>query len=238
MSALAVVSDRLDVALNTALQPIVSLVDERVLGFEALTRVRGVVDVAVLFERASGGRAVELNLGAIGSALEATGRLPDGALLFVNADPVVLASPQLPPLVRDSASRTGFPLSSLVVEITERSPFIDLATTTAVIDDLRSAGVRFALDDFGSAHSHLAHVDVVTPSFIKIGHGFGTAFERNATHTRIVRSIAGLARELACSTILEGVETPATALAGRAMGIEFAQGYHFGAPGLPSPSSV
>jgi EAL domain-containing protein (putative c-di-GMP-specific phosphodiesterase class I) len=233
MSAVAPLPERMATAvLETALQPIVALNDEHVLGYEALTRVRGgTIGVAQLFERAAGRRrATELNLAAIRTALGATPRLPPHALLFVNADPVVLASPELSWILREGSGRTGFPLDRLVVEITERSGFTDVSATTRVLEDLRASGVRYALDDFGSAHSHLTLIDVIRPSFIKIGNELGTAFEENATRTHIVRHITALARDFECSTILEGVETKATADAAASLGIQLAQGYHFGRP--------
>lgn len=222
--------------LETALQPIVALDSERAIGFEALTRVRdGRMTVTQLFDGAiERRRAAELNLVAIHTALGAAPRIPRHALLFVNADPVVLASGELPWLIREGAARAQFPLSRLVVEITERSAFSEVTSTTRVLDELRASGVRFALDDFGSAHSHLTLMDVIRPSFIKIGHEFGTAFERDHTRTRIVRHVAALARDFECSTILEGVESAATAAAARELGIEHGQGYHFGRPVVPS----
>ena len=225
--------------LQTALQPIVALEGERAVAFEALTRVHGGgMTVTELFDGAAGrGRAVELNLIAVHAALGATPRIPDDALLFVNADPAVLASSELPWLIRDGAARTSFPLSRLVVEVTERSAFTDVNAATRVLDELRESGIRFALDDFGSAHSHLTLIDVICPSFIKISHDFGMAFEQSTTRTRIVRHLTALAHDFECSTILEGVESAATADAARALGIEFAQGYHFGRP-IPSVRPV
>jgi EAL domain-containing protein (putative c-di-GMP-specific phosphodiesterase class I) len=232
LKATASACDAIDAdSLTTALQPIVSLSGARVFAFEALTRARPGVDVAELFDHAVGcGCAIPLNLVGIRNALNAARGLAKEAFLFVNADPIVLTSVHLPRVIRESAARSGFPLSRLVVEITERSAFADVPATMRVLDDLRASVVRFALDDFGSAHSHLALVDAIRPSFLKIGHGFGTAFEESATRSLIVRSFVSLARDLACSTILEGIESAATARAARALGIEYAQGYHFGAP--------
>jgi EAL domain-containing protein (putative c-di-GMP-specific phosphodiesterase class I) len=217
--------------LETALQPIVSLGDERVFAFETLTRVRGGrITTAQLFDRATRRHAAELNIEAIHCAFGAAHRLPPQALLFVNADPVVLGRGELPGLMCASSAGAGFPLSRLVVEITERSGFPNVTAAARVLDALRGRGVRFALDDFGSAHSHLTLLDVIRPSFIKIGHEFGTGFEHDPTHALVVRHVAALARDFGCATILEGIESPATARAARELGIEYAQGYHFGRP--------
>jgi len=237
MSAMALLADPLECpVLETALQPIIALESERPIAFEALTRVHsGGMTPAELFDcAAERRRSAELNLVAIDTALGAAPRLPEHALLFVNADPVVLASSSLPGVIRDGAARSNFPLTRLVVEITERSGFTDVIAATRVVDELRSCGVRFAFDDFGSAHSHLGLIDVIRPSFFKISHDFGTAFESDATRRRIVRHVAELARDFDCATILEGVESAATADAARALGIDYAQGFHFGRPVMPA----
>lgn len=231
-AAAAALADPAETAvLETALQPIVALGDERVFAFEALTRVRGGrVATAQLFDRATRRHAAELNLEAIHCAFGAAHRLPPHALLFVNADPVVLGRGELPVLMCAGSTGAGFPLSRVVVEITERSGFTNVTAATRVLDTLRGWGVRFAFDDFGSAHSHLTLLDVIRPSFIKIGHELGTGFEQDPTHALIVRHVAALARDFGCSTILEGIESPATARAARELGIEYAQGYYFGRP--------
>jgi EAL domain-containing protein (putative c-di-GMP-specific phosphodiesterase class I) len=231
-AAVALVEPRELAVLETALQPIVDLEGERVFAFEALTRVRGGgITPAQLFDRATGRRrAIELNLDAIHRALGAADRLPPQALLFVNADPVVLSSRELPRIVREGAARAHIAPSRIVIEITERSGFTEMTAASRVLDALRASGVRFALDDFGSAHTHLTLIDVIRPSFIKIAQEFGTGFEASPTRTHIVRHVAALAHDLECRTILEGVEAPATARAARDLGIDYAQGYYFGRP--------
>lgn len=224
---------------ETALQPIVNLGTEREFAFEALTRVYGCNDVGRLFDRAAEcHRAEVLNLVTIHHALAAAPVFPEHAKMFVNVDPIVLASADLPRVIRDGAARSGFPLDHLVVEITERSGFPDGSATTRVMDDLRACGVSFALDDFGSAHSHLTFIEIIQPSYIKVGREFGTDFEQSEKRTNIVRSIAALARALGCSTILEGIESSATTSAARALGIEYGQGYHFGRPVVPDRDAV
>ena len=90
--------------------------------------------------------------------------------------------------------------------------------------------MRFAFDDVGSAYSHLDHIDVIRPKFIKTSKQFGTGFECDATKEKIVRSIIALGSEFGCSIIIEGVETEATLAAARELRIPFAQGYLFSRP--------
>jgi len=116
----------------------------------------------------------------------------------------------------------------VILEITEQNSFA--GRPNGSIEMLKAAGVRFAFDDVGSAYSHLEHIDVIRPQFLKISKQFGIDFERDATKEKIVRNIIGLAADFGCATILEGVETKATLDAARELGIPMLQGYLFGRP--------
>ena len=76
------------------------------------------------------------------------------------------------------------------------------------------------------------------PSFFKISNAFGTGFEADQDKQRVVRNVLALAQDFGCSTILEGIETEATAAAAGELGIELAQGYYFSIPREASHWSV
>lgn len=219
--------------ITSAFQPIVRLTEDgtTTFAYEALTRVHAdwlVGGPVMLFEYAERrGQLVELNLLTMKRALEEAATLPGNTALFINLDPLTFASPNLVPLLFGAADRAGISLHRIVLEVTERSGFADCATVAAVFDQLRDAGVRFALDDHGSAYSHLAQINAIRPSFIKISNTFGTAFEQDETKERIVRHTVALARDFGCETILEGIETGATAQAAADAGVPLAQGFHF-----------
>ena len=100
----------------------------------------------------------------------------------------------------------------------------------ANLQDLRTLGVRFAIDDFGSAYSHLALIEKIEPAFLKVSQDFGTDFEKIEAREKIVRNVQSLARDFGARVILEGIESGATAAAARERGLAFGQGYHFGRP--------
>jgi EAL domain-containing protein (putative c-di-GMP-specific phosphodiesterase class I)/CheY-like chemotaxis protein len=211
--------------LTAVYQPIVQLQRDAqsLFGFEALTRTaegwRG-AGIAELFDYAAKKDGLaDLNLAAIDCALREARALPERALLFLNIDPQTFDHCDVPATVRAIADRHEFPLARIVLEITERSGFADGARALRSFESLRDSGVRFALDDHGSAHSHLARIHDIRPSFIKISHSFGTAFEEDRTRTRIVRHV-----------VLEGIESAATARAAVSHGIELGQGFHLGTP--------
>lgn len=222
--------------LSTVFQLIVSVGTDGMqpFGFEALSRVRGDWPgggPTELFDYAARlGRLPELNLAAIECALGKADRLPEGTTLFINADPVVFLDPDLSLRLHVAAAANAFPLARLVLEITERSGFSDDIRRLQVFEELRADGVRFALDDHGSAFSHLSSIDIIRPSFIKISQRFGTAFESDATREHVVHHVVALARDFGCRPVLEGIESLSTALAAEAQGIELLQGFHFGRP--------
>ncbi|HEX6098012.1 MAG TPA: EAL domain-containing protein [Thermoanaerobaculia bacterium] len=220
-------------ALTTVFQPIVTLGQE-IFGFEALTRVDGTWvagGVAELFEYAEKRqRLEELNLAALGSAVSRARELPDRTALFLNVDPAAFGSGAVVDVLRGAAAEHRVPLSRIVLEITERSAFADDAAAVRAFESLSAAGVRFALDDHGSAYSHLSLIDRIRPSFVKISHTFGTAFDEDPMRTRVVRHIVALAHDFGCRTILEGIEAASTARAAAAHGVDLVQGFHFGRP--------
>lgn len=220
--------------LQIAFQPIVELKDgERTpFGFEALCRVGGLWAAgadAVFAYAARRGMLKELNLAALVRAIEAAPVLPPSAAIFINVDPSAFV-PLLPAIVMSAAQRASIPLSRIVLEVTERSAFTDPALVAPLFDELRAAGVRFALDDHGSAYSHLAIMTSLRPSFVKISNTFGTAIEEDEVKQLIVTHVAAMARDFGCRTVLEGIECQATAREAARLGLDFAQGYHFGRP--------
>ncbi len=219
--------------LSTAFQPIVTP-DLAIFGFEALARIGGAWadgGISDLFEYASKRRQLaELNVAALKSAVSRAGLLPSGTLLFMNVDPTTFHYPGFVETLVAATAEHGLPLSRIVLEITERSAFADADTALHVLDRLYDMGVRFALDDHGSAYSHLSLIDRIRPSFFKISQTFGTAFEEDPMKTRVVRHIAAMAHDFGCLTILEGIESASTALAAVAHDVDLVQGYYFGRP--------
>ena len=222
-------------SIAMAFQPIVPLAGsaKRPMAFEALVRGKRrfpLGGAAALFDYASRcSRLDELNRASMRCAIAEAGRLPAGAALFVNVDPIAFDESFVEELTT-ATGRHGIDAGRIVLEVTERSGFPDPNQAARLFDSLRERGVRFALDDHGSAYSHLELITRIRPSFVKISSRFGTGFESDEAKGRLVRHIAALARDFEAASILEGVETAETAEAARDAGIDFAQGYYFGRP--------
>jgi len=214
--------------LNVALQPLVNLTTEDVVGYEALARPAGaLVAPAALFDAAlAGGWMTDLDLTVAGRAFESQ-QIGPGQRFFLNVHPAALESRGFAQRLR----RVIRPMR-VVIEITEQGPITKPDIALANVEELRGAGALFALDDFGSGYAHMRWLAEIRPRFIKLAQSIVTDFECVPWRCSIVRNLHGFAKDTGCSVIAEGIETEATAEAARMMGIEFGQGYYFGRPAI------
>ena len=215
-------------------QPIVETGSLAHFAYEGLIRLTGAATLGnpeLLFEYARRKRGVPaLEMACIDrTMIEGAALAHSGLLLFINASPLSFGDKAFGKRVLENARLARLPLDQLVLEITEQNSFAP-GHPNGTIEMLAREGVRFAFDDVGSAYSHLAHMDVIRPQFLKISKQFGTGFERDATKKKIVRNIVRLATDFGCDVIIEGVETESTLTAAREMGIPLAQGYLFARP--------
>lgn len=222
-------------SLSTAFQPIVRLSSGDHVGFEALARLKSdspLRDPQTLFKYATRKHRVpDLEITCISRSLRSGAQLAQWAPLFLNIHPVVFAvGSRLVDAVVSEAERANIALSKVVLEITEQGSLSEDRKAIDTIKQLKDVGVRFAFDDVGVAYSHLAFIDKIRPSFLKISQHFGTGFETDDTKTKIVRNLLSLARDFEGELILEGVETASTAAAATDLGIKYGQGYYFARP--------
>ncbi len=223
--------------LTANFQPIVRLATGDYVGYEALARFQSdspLRNPETLFKYAvRKHRVSDLEIACMTRSLRAGAQLVLKAPLFLNVHPDVFAAGRpIYDAVMAETEASGIPLNRLVLEITEQGSLTHDARTRESIQELKSAGIRFAFDDVGVAYSHLPFIDAVRPSFLKISQHFGTGFEQDPTKTKIVRNLLSLAKDFDCDLILEGIETAATATAASDLGIKYGQGYHFARPGV------
>lgn len=221
--------------LTPAFQPIVDIATnpERPHGYESLARYHGAffTNPALLFDYATRrGRIIELELACMRQAFAAGAALADPARLFVNVHPFSIATGNLAEMAASACAEGGVDPKNVVLEITEQGSLGPSPMVEEQCGALRELGFSFALDDVGMAYSHLAHIEQIRPSYLKISQEFGTDFEVHAGRTKIVKNILSLARDFGCELILEGIESAATREAARDLGLHLCQGYFFARP--------
>jgi EAL domain-containing protein (putative c-di-GMP-specific phosphodiesterase class I)/CheY-like chemotaxis protein len=114
---------------------------------------------------------------------------------------------------------------SLDIEITEAALLGDTAADMKKLKLLRSAGIRIAIDDFGSGASSLGKLSDLPIDSLKIDRTFVKGLPEDRTSVAVVSTIISLARGLKLAVVAEGVETREQLETLRQLGCDQSQGY-------------
>ncbi len=125
----------------------------------------------------------------------------------------------------------------LTLEITESMLVSDMSTATRLINQLRLRGIHISIDDFGTGYSSLSYLHQLPADALKIDRSFVSQMQHNPKNYKIVETILALGHHLDLSVIAEGVETQAQAETLHHLGCEFGQGNWF-APALTVSNAV
>ncbi len=225
-------------------QPIVSLSDERLLGFEALARwqhpERGLLGPGDFIPDAEEtGLIVPLGESVLRMALQQAAGWVAGAGprtllgMSVNVSARQLDEKDLPQVIAAALRTSGFPAESLALEVTETVVMNDVLRSVESLHALRATGVQVSIDDFGTGYSSLNYLKRLPVTTLKIDREFVGGLGGDPHDSAIVAAIIALARALDLRVIAEGVETRRQMDELRRLGCEAAQGYLW-APPLPA----
>lgn len=130
--------------------------------------------------------------------------------------------------VAAALERHRLPASRLVVEITESAILPHSARLHEQLRELRQLGVLIAVDDFGSGYSSLGYLDWIPVDIVKLDMSFlqGTLDRRRRT---LIAATAQLIRSLGARSLAEGIETDEQWDVVREAGVDYGQGFMFGA---------
>lgn len=150
--------------------------------------------------------------------------------MAVNVSVVQLSAPDFLSQIKETLSQTGFPATSLTVEVTESQVVVDHSALAIVLHELRALGVCLSIDDFGTGFSSLAQLQRMPVTEVKIDRSF-TSELTSSEISPFIAGIVGLSHGLSLRVIAEGVETEDQLAAVRAAGCDRAQGYLLARPG-------
>lgn len=148
----------------------------------------------------------------------------------VNVSPRQLRSGDFVDLVAETLARHDLPGDALWLELTERVMMEDSVSTLAMMNGLRTIGVRLAVDDFGTGYSSLSYLKRFPIDKVKIDQSFVRGLGENGSDGSLVAAIVAMATALRLQLVAEGVETEAQAEALDAVGCSVMQGYLFDRP--------
>ena len=221
-------------------QPIVSLRDGQIVGFEALTRwqsPKGLVmpnDFIPVADET--GIILSINRQLMHEACQ---QLLSWQQLFpsnpplslsVNISPKQFAQADLAAQIGQLLQESGMDPRFVDLEITETIAMADAAKSAGILSELKALGVGLDIDDFGTGYSSLSRLQSFRVDTLKIDRIFVSRMDSDHETHEIVRVIINLAHSLGLKVVAEGVETQAQFDLLRKLGCERAQGYLFSKP--------
>ena len=223
-------------------QPIYSISQGRVVGFETLARldIEGRVLPPAQFLPALDIEAslrLLLTLLKQGIAfLHALEPEPD-LYLTINVSPSVLLHPELVEMVRFTLAASECSPDRLLIEIIEDEAIADPKATARAINELKALGIAIALDDVGSGYSSLVHIKELSVDVLKLDQSFSRQLANRPEDLQFVSSMLGLATGLGRKLIVEGVETADILEALTIIGVDYVQGYTIARP-MPASAAT
>lgn len=220
--------------IHTYYQPIVSLKDGEVLGYEALSRgpensmlhsPMVLLSIAKLLNK-----TWELERVLRVKALENAWFIKE-KLLFLNVDPNVIRDHKFKRgFTKENLEKRGIDPKSIVLELTERSAIKCYDDFKKILKHYTDQGYLMAIDDAGSGYSGLKTMYEVYPSYLKIDMDFIRDIQKDPFKKAIVKSLVDIAKIVKIKTVAEGIEKEEELRTLIRLGVDYGQGYYIQRP--------
>jgi EAL domain-containing protein (putative c-di-GMP-specific phosphodiesterase class I) len=224
-------------------QPIVSITEMELVGFEALVRwnhpTKGVIQPSHFVGVCeSTDLIIPLTLQVLEQSCRTIGswnidRPERPFFVSVNLSGKHFDQPDLRCQITSVLDETGFQPKDLKLEITETALMHNAEASVQMLNQLKSSGIRISIDDFGTGYSSLNYLHRFPLDVLKIDRSFVCSANTSNENREIIRTIVYLAQALNLEVVAEGVENIGQLDMLRSLGCEFAQGYLFSRP-LPA----
>jgi EAL domain-containing protein (putative c-di-GMP-specific phosphodiesterase class I) len=220
-------------------QPKVSLSTGKIIGFEALARLKhpsqGILSPAFF------GAAFEDPELATGIRKQIIGKITadmrswldsniDFGRVAMNLSSADFNQPALVEDILDALAIARIPPERFELEITE-TVLLGRSSdcVSAILNRLRGQGIRIALDDFGTGYASLMHLKQFPVDHVKIDRTFIKDLSHGSDDEAIVAAVIGLGKSLRLDVTAEGVETQEQVTRLRQLGCDYAQGFYYAA---------
>lgn len=229
--------------ISFAFQPIVDVVRRRVFAQEALVRGAAGEPASTILGGVTAADRYGFDQACRTSAIAEAARLglgDTGAMLSINFLPNAVYEPRncIRATLR-AAERVGFPLTSLMFEVTEGEEVRNVPHLQTIISAYKEMGFTVAIDDFGAGHAGLSLLADFQPDIVKLDMGLVRGIHLNRSRQVLVKATLGACGDLGIRVVAEGVEVVEEYETLRGLGIGLFQGYLFARPGhgiLPEPA--
>ncbi|MDP5143981.1 EAL and GGDEF domain-containing protein [Rheinheimera baltica] len=221
--------------LTPLFQPLVTLSDGKIWGYEAL--IRGPSDSALhspilLFKTAQVYGLLEpLELLCRQLSINAFAAAAVDGLLFLNVNPLLLLTSDHPSgLTKRFIQQAGLQPERIVIELSEQFQVEDTDLFISAVKHYREFGFKIAIDDLGSGFSGLKLWSELQPDIVKIDRYFIDQLHRDPIKKAFVKNIIEIAKNTGSSIVAEGIETSEELITCKELGADSGQGYLLGRP--------
>lgn len=119
---------------------------------------------------------------------------------------------------------------NIVLEITETQSIENLDSLASIMHSYKKLGIKFSIDDFGTAFSSIQYLKRIPADYIKIDGSFIRDINDKDQNFYLVQSILNMSKAFNMETIAEFVESEQILNTIKELGIDYAQGYYIGKP--------
>jgi len=220
--------------IDMVFQPVVSLDNYGILGYEALARGPQGSDYEkpLSLLAAAEHHDCRLDLETIchrSAILTAAGDL-QSKHLFLNFDPRYVNYYRLQPIL-SYLDKNHIDPHQIVLEITERTKVDDYLSLASHLEIYRREGIRVAVDDAGAGYSSLQAMAELNPDFVKVDLSLISNIHVDTLKQVILETLTSLCHKIKAEVICEGIEQVEELCTIQELGCQYGQGYLFGIPG-------
>jgi EAL domain-containing protein (putative c-di-GMP-specific phosphodiesterase class I)/GGDEF domain-containing protein len=220
--------------IRTMFQPILSLKNGEIYGYESLTRgPKGAFENPLaLFDAARRmGSLWELELICRSKALENFAKFRIDKKIFLNVDPDIIYSDQFRSgFTKEMLDEYGILPENVVFEVTERKSISDMEGFKRIIGHYKDQGYKIAIDDAGAGYSGLNLIADIHPHFIKLDMQLVRDIDKIGLKYALVKNLNEFCQVTGIKMIAEGVETEDELRTLIDIGAEYGQGFLFQKP--------
>ena len=227
--------------LSMAYQPIVSLSDGRLVGFEALLRwhhpeIGNIPPNRFIPIAESSGLIQPITVWILHQTTMQLAKWQQispeygDLIVSVNISGKHLAKDDLIEDVTSALRQSQLVPHTLKLEITESTAMENAEHTINILNHLKQIGVQLSIDDFGTGYSSLSHLHRLPFDTLKIDRSFVCRVGEHGEDSEVLQTVISLAKNLKIRVIAEGIETPAQLAVLQNLGCDYGQGYLLAKP--------
>ncbi len=221
-------------------QPIIDLAEHRAVGAEALLRWHhpdlGIISPADFIPVAeSQGLMVPVGRWILERALDGCAfwqRAGHRMSVHINVSTKQLLERSLAEALVRAAHKRNVDPADVVLEVTETALMTDVGHSIEVLERLRHAGFRIAVDDFGVGYSSLSYLADLPLDMVKLDARFTRNLNRSGRDRSLIAGVVAVAQSLGLTVVAEAVENESEHQELHELGFDLAQGFLYGRPAI------